>query len=133
MKIFEITEMKPDQETFRQKRLPTLKNEPYDTVGLDVPQPDAITDINVNDHKEIVAKVLKRMPERLATSLYFEYFKGKTVMEISKIFGVSNERSRQINAKAHRVFRREIIRLRINDPREEFDDDKYNWDFDAWD
>lgn len=107
---------KPDGSTYRQQKMPTTDVHDIFTKGQQVKyDPTQHVDINYPDEqldpyeKKELQKIIKHkidlLKPRERQVLVLRYFKDKTLDEVSKIFNISRDRVRQIEAKAMRKMR----------------------------
>jgi predicted DNA-binding protein YlxM (UPF0122 family)/GNAT superfamily N-acetyltransferase len=93
---------KTDRDTYGGKPLPTMKDEPYDTVGLGLDTGDSY-EMDTDDLRGEMIKLLRALPnERSAKILYMHFFNDLTIAEIAKHFNLSKGRVTDIVAAAMR-------------------------------
>ena len=113
MRFAELLEYKKGQakaiagDTFRQNKLPGLKDEPYDTVGLEVPQGEYELDIDQLGHEEQIKDMIfnSGLTKQEQFTLWSIYYKDATEADVAKALNISAGRIHQVHAKALRKLR----------------------------
>jgi RNA polymerase primary sigma factor len=112
--ICEANHYKVDK-TFRHSRLPTLEPDPIDSAEpFDIGKHDQTTDrgpdIDITDAqvRAKVTQMLLTLPPKMERILRERFFQGMTLEQLSKKYGLSRERLRQIEGKALRMLKHPV-------------------------